>query len=212
MKIEVPKSAAQIYLDGFQELNRIKEPDVVDSISCLLGYDRSLVRRFTARSVEEVSSAIQECFNRKFTLVKTFDMGRTTFGFIPNLDDATYGECDDIRAFLSDIQSWHKAMAVMYRPVKFARGEKYLIEDYVPGKYDEVMKGAPMDVVMGAQVFFWNLTSDLLKHIPNYTKEEVMKERHGSGKSGADIITLYHLLGETGKQWKQLLEKTYTVV
>ena len=36
---------------------------------------------------------------------------------------------------------------------------------------------APLDVVMGAMVFFYNLTNALLKYMPNYLEEEAMKEQ-----------------------------------
>ena len=34
------------------------------------------------------------------------------------------------------------------------------------------MKNMPLDVVMGALVFFWNLKSELLKHILNYLQKQ----------------------------------------
>jgi hypothetical protein len=49
----------------------------------------------------------------------------------------------------------HKAMAVLFRPIKKKQGTKYLIEDYEGShKYSELMKEIPLDVVMGAMVFF----------------------------------------------------------
>ena len=34
------------------------------------------------------------------------------------------------------------------------------------------MKNMPLDVVLGALVFFWNLKSELLKHILNYLQNQ----------------------------------------
>jgi hypothetical protein len=72
----------------------------------------------------------------------------------------------------------HKAMAVLYRPIKQKVGDKYIIEDYEGShKYSEVMKDMPLDIVMGAMVFFYNLTNVLLKSMPSFLKKEAEKEQ-----------------------------------
>jgi hypothetical protein len=72
----------------------------------------------------------------------------------------------------------HKAMAVLFRPIKQKQGSKYLIEEYEGShKYSERMKNMPLDVVLGAMVFFWNLTSALLNCIPNYLDKEIKAEQ-----------------------------------
>ena len=134
MKIEVPGSTAHIYLEGFQELDKYEKPDKVQTISSLLGYDTAFIRTWKSRSVDQVYNIISELFSRKHGLVRRFKLGNVEFGFIPNLDDASYGEVDDIRNTISKIETWHKAMAVLYRPVVQSKGEKYMIEKYEPGK------------------------------------------------------------------------------
>ena len=72
----------------------------------------------------------------------------------------------------------HKAMAVLFRPIKQKQRDKYLIEDYEGShKYSESMKEMPLDVVMGAMVFFYNLTNVLLKSIPSYLEKEARRNR-----------------------------------
>ena len=38
--------------------------------------------------------------------------------------------------------------------------------------YSELMKLTPLNVVLGAQVFFYNLGSELLKALPNYLERQ----------------------------------------
>jgi hypothetical protein len=65
-------------------------------------------------------------------------------------------------------------MAVLYRPVTQRAGKRYDIEPYESAtKYCDLMKEAPMDVVMGAIVFFWTLGSELLVHTLNYLEKEM---------------------------------------
>ena len=64
-------------------------------------------------------------------------------------------------------------MAVLYRPIKQKHGSKYLIEEYEGShKYSETLKNMPLDVVLGAMVFFWNLTNALLNYIPSYLENQ----------------------------------------
>ena len=213
MKVKVPKTAAQIELQGYQELMNIEEPDPIQTISCLMGYDTSFIRRWEARSVDTVFKALTDCFKREFNLVRTFTLKGKKYGFIPNLDGASYGEVEDIRNNISDVQDWHKAMAIMYRPIVVEKGERYTIEDYTAEEDSEIMKLAPLDVAIGAQVFFYDLTNDLLKHIPNLTLEEQeILNTHGLGLSGEDITRCVRLVGEIGEKWRKQQSKTFTPV
>jgi hypothetical protein len=102
--------------------------------------------------------------NEKPSLTPTFTMGDTKYGFIPELDNITYGEFVDLDGYLQDVQDLHKAMAVLYRPITSEVKHRYLIEPYEgAGKYSEQMKQAPMNVAMGATLFFWHLGNELLQ-------------------------------------------------
>ena len=92
-----------------------------------------------------------------------------SFGMIPSLDEMTFGEYVDLENFMSDWDNMHKAMAVLYRPITFNKNGKYLIEDYDGSdKYWEVMKDAPVNVALGAMVFFYRLGKKLSKYTMDY--------------------------------------------
>src|SRR5210317_128809 len=152
MKVAVPQSAEHIPLCAFQELSRIENPEPLDVVATLCELPKSTVRNFKARSVDEIASALSSGFEKKFGLTRTFKMDGVTYGFIPNLDDATYGEVNDIQNYLSKVETWHVAMGVLYRPIigRIVKG-KYVIEQYVPGRYSEAMRRCPLSVAMGAQ-------------------------------------------------------------
>ena len=110
----------------------------------------------------------------------------------------------------------HKAMAVLFRPIKQKQTHKYLIEDYEGShKYSEVMKDMPLDVVLGSMVFFYNLTSELLNYIPSYLQEQAMKEQTKGviSKGSGEVIQSYtHLLKQTSQDLKKLQNFRYTSV
>lgn len=176
MKIEVPNSLDQIPVKAYQELVKIEDPTEQDTVAVLLGIDREVLRNLKSSSVDKLSEHLKSLFKRQHNLKRHFELDGRPFGFIPSLDDATYGEIDDIEDNINDYETWHKAMAVMYRPVIKGPNKKkeYLIEEYIPGRYDELMKDAPLSAALGCHVFFWTLINELSNCILNYMEEEAL--------------------------------------
>lgn len=130
-------------------------------------------------------------------------MGGVEFGFIPNLDDMTFGEYTDLDTYITDWEQMHKAMAVLYRPIKKkGLNDTYEIEKYNGSiTYSDVMKHAPLDVVFGANVFFYNLGNELLKSTMNYLENnkevQTILHQHNLDNGGDGIVQSMLLLKET---------------
>ena len=123
------------------------------------------------KDVEEITTHLDNLFKEKSEFKALFKLGEDEFGVIPKLDDMTFGEYIDLDTYLTDWQQMDLAMSVLYRPVVYKRKGKYIIEDYVSSdKYD--LSEMPLDVVMGALIFFCNLKTELLSHIMNYLKTQ----------------------------------------
>jgi hypothetical protein len=95
----------------------------------------------------------------------------------------------------------HKAMAVLYRPIKDTLKDKYIIEDYKGSEDSEKYKQMPLDIVMGSILFFYNLKNELLKTILKSLNQEVMKgmtiqQREDLLGSGAGIARYINWLEE----------------
>jgi hypothetical protein len=96
----------------------------------------------------------------------------------------------------------HKAMAVLFRPItKKGLNNTYEIEKYNGSiTYSDVMKHAPLDVVFGANVFFYNLGNELLKSTMNYlennTQMQTILQQHNSENDGVGIVQSMDLLKE----------------
>ena len=129
-------------------------------------------------------------------------MGGVEFGFIPNLDEMSTGEYMDLDTYITDWDTMHNAMAVLYRPITNKLGNKYKIEEYKGSiTYADVMKHAPLDVVLGAMVFFYTLGNDLLKSTISYLEgnQEVQNilTKHNLENVGDGIQVSMLLLKET---------------
>jgi hypothetical protein len=138
-----------------------------------------------------------------------------SFGMIPALDEMTFGEYVDLESFISDWSNMHKAMAVLYRPITFNKNEKYLIEDYDGSdKYWEVMKDAPVNVALGAMVFFYRLGKKLSKYTMDYLQHQQTLQDSKSDKdlekSGDGINQFMLLLEERYQELMKLQRFHYT--
>lgn len=200
IEIELPTTLNEVKLGSYQKFIKIEEPTEIEVIQHLLALEKQTVLNIKASSVDLLSNSLTELFKEEHTFVDRFILNGVTYGFIPKLDDITYGENKDLTTYLN-WGSMHKAMAVMYRPIKQSLNGKYIIEDYKgSGKYSEIMLEAPLGVVFGAMVFFWRLTNELLKAIPNYLEVQMeMEQTQGqiSAENGEVIQKSIRLLKET---------------
>lgn len=181
IKLNIPESLSEITLGQYQEWLRITEGKQLNSffqqkmieIFCKSRLIDTL--RMKAKDINEITLGLNKIFEAKPTLKTLCEINDKEFGFIPKLDDMSFGEYIDLDTYLADWKNMHLAMGVLFRPVKFKKNNEYIIEKYeTASKYD--MKQMPLDVVMGSLVFFWNLKTELLKHIANYlSKQEVVK-------------------------------------
>jgi len=207
MEIQVPTDLSEITLGQYQEYIALESPTEVDTISIFMNIDRSAVKTIKATSMDSLVEDINKLFKTEQRFLNRFKISGKEFGFIPKLDDITYGENKDISSYMK-WDTMHKAMAVMYRPIILKQRRKYLIEDYEGShKYSEIMKSAPMDVVMGAMLFFSNLTNDLLNYIPNFL--ELEENKLLLENSGVDIQKFTHLLKGTLQDLKALQNSPY---
>ena len=106
----------------------------------------------------------------------------------------------------------HKAMSVLYRPIKYKKGHKYNIEPY--NGMNERLKQMPLDVVFSAMVFFYNLNNELIQTILNYLQKETSKlttqQRERLEASGVGINQSMELLKEMLPSLMRLPNSTYT--
>tara|TARA_R110002050_G_scaffold105283_1_gene214934 strand:+ start:347 stop:994 length:648 start_codon:yes stop_codon:yes gene_type:complete len=199
--ISVPISLKYIKLGNYQKFLQIENPSTEDLIKCLLEVSSPDLARMKATDVDHIAAELNELFEVDHQFVNQFELYGKRFGFIPKLDDITYGENKDITNYINDWGNMHKAMAVLFRPIEKKLSNQYIIEDYEGSHvYSDVMKDMPLSVVLGSMVFFYNLTNELLNYIPNYLEKQISKEQmievdlQGSGEV---ILNSIRLLKET---------------
>tara|TARA_R100001510_G_scaffold55371_1_gene59219 strand:- start:351 stop:1022 length:672 start_codon:yes stop_codon:yes gene_type:complete len=177
-KLLVPENLSEITLGQYQKFLKISEENK-DSIflqqkmiEIFCNVELKKVLNIKYSSINKITKHLNNLFEQKPSFIPTFKKGDFEFGFIPKLDDMTFGEYVDLDTTIADWQTIHKAMGVLYRPLKLKQKNKYLIEPYE--NYDKYeMKQMPLDIVLGSLVFFWSLSKELMIHIPSFFKVEV---------------------------------------
>jgi len=181
LKINVPNDLGEIKLSDYVKYLKVLEVNEDDANSEVFVHQKVLeifcgvplidAVEYRMSDVRKVVAIITNTLNKQPDLVRTFKLGDTEFGFIPKLDDMTFGEYVDLDSNLGNWDNMYKAMAVLYRPIKQKVGDKYIIEDYKGDLYYDAMIHTPMDAVISSMVFFYNLGKELSVAMMKYLEE-----------------------------------------
>lgn len=202
VEINVPDSLSEIRLEQYQRFVKLYDGEVTEEFMALkmlevfCGVKLSDAYNLRFKDVDAVVNILTETLNSKPQLVKTFRMDGVEYGFIPNLDDMSFGEYIDLDTYIGDWQNIHRAMAVLYRPIKSRHGERYNIVSYEVIDA-ETMRQMPLDAVISSVLFFYRLGIDLSKAMTNYldqSEETRLVQYLSSDKSGVGINHYTHYL------------------
>ena len=184
VQINVPSTLNEIPLKHYQDFLKVQRDSTDEEfvaqkmVEIFCGIRLIEVAKIKLTSLNELIAHFTQLFNQVPKFTPKFMIGDIEFGFIPELEEITFGEYVDLDSHLQSWDKFHKAMAVLYRPIKTRKGDKYEIAEYNPNKdMEELMQYAPLDVCIAASVFFWTLESDLLQATLNYLETEMKKEK-----------------------------------
>ena len=216
LEINIPTNLSEIPLKSYQEFLRVQADSNDEEfiaqkmIEIFCGIELKDIVKMKLTSLNELIAHFTKLFSEKPKFQNKFKIQTNDreieFGFIPELEAITFGEYIDLENHLTKWTDYHKAMAVMYRPIIQRQKDKYDILPYEPNlDFQELMKFAPLDIVLASSVFFWSLENELLTATLNYLEKEVMKDRNLSAtlakqlslQNNGDGINQYmHLLKE----------------
>lgn len=188
ISINVPDNLSEITLDQYMQFNKIVDTNKDDpnaerflqlkmlEVFCGLPYADAIKYKYT--DVVDITNHLSALLSQKPELVRTFKMGGKEFGFVPKIDDLTFDEYTTIDSNIGDLNTMHIAMAVLYRPIKVGNLKTgYELEEYEIRKYWDAMRQMPLDAMLSAVVFFYELGKELLRVTRSYL-EEMMKDRN----------------------------------
>ena len=182
IEVQIPSHLSEITLDQYRRYMKVLQDNPEGDnrerfvtlkaleIFCNVPYKTAM--QLKVIDVNRAVDKISRLLNSQPDLVQTMTMGDTEFGFIPKLDDMSFGEFIDLDNSIGNWDKMHEAMAVLYRPIKKKIGKLYTIQDYKGDTWHDVMKHTPMDAVLGSILFFYHLGIDLSKLMTNYIQDQ----------------------------------------
>ena len=189
LEINIPTSLQEIPLQSYQKFVKLatdsNDEEFVSQkmVEIFCGLQLKDVLKINYADVIELVESFDKLFKQKTPFVERFKVNDIEFGFIPDLENISYGEYIDIDKYIHDLETYHKAMAVLYRPIVKKLGNKYEIEPYQGSHvYSELMKLAPVNIALGCKVFFYNLKRELLRASLLYSENQ-LKVLTSSAKS-----------------------------
>lgn len=206
MKIDitVPDKLSEITLGQYQKFLKIQNENTDERflsskmIEIFCELKLTDVMKLKLADVNAICAILSDMFNEKPALKKTFFMDGVEYGFIPNLEDISFGEYIDLDNYLTDWEFMDRAMGVLYRPIKNRYGERYSIEEYT-AKETGYMKAMPLDAALSAVLFFYHLGIDLSMTMMNYLEhkeETALQQFLNLEQSGVGTRQFTHSLKE----------------
>jgi hypothetical protein len=178
LHLQIPDTIKDITLRQYMEFDKINIQDNKDTtflmqktIEIFCKVDLNLTLQIKFNDLRDITNHIYKLLEQPTDLITVFKIDGLEYGFIPKLDDITLGEYIDLDTYLGSWKNMHKAMSILYRPVEYKKGDRYLIEDYKGTDNAEKMLDVSLDVPLGAMVFFWNLRNELLSLSLNYSQK-----------------------------------------
>ncbi len=172
LQLEIPVDLSSITLRQYQDYLKIydkwdKEDEIYiksKMLQVFCGLKPEDTLKVPLASFDNTIQHLLDCLNADTPFIRKFSMkgkdkdgndAELEFGFIPKLDEISFGEFIDLEKYMSDWQTMHKAMAVLFRPIIHSKKEFYRIDDYGgSARYSDVMLDMPVSVAIGATVFF----------------------------------------------------------
>jgi hypothetical protein len=195
---EISLSKYQTYLKEFENSKSQKNKETylalkIIEIFCEVSEEKA--KLISQDDATKVVNIILGLLNQEPKLVQGFQMEGITFGWVPRLDDLSFGEFLDLNNNIDNFDNIVTAMGVLYRPVtEYTKEGKYRVEKYQGDKYHEVLKDMPMSAVLGATVFFWNLGMDLVTSTHKSLEAQLNKmssaQRANLPKNGDGLVHL----------------------
>ena len=190
-RLNIPNKLSEITLRKYQKFVKLNVEDADErflqikmiEIFCEISHEKVLKIKFS--DADRVTAILGDMFLQKPKLVTKFKLNGVEYGFIPELDEISFGEYIDLDTYLGDWENIHTAMNVLYRPIESEKGERYVIKDYNVDTKDNLLD-MPLDAVISSVFFFLSFRERLVNSYESLFNEGV-KESTTSLSSGFNL-------------------------
>ena len=171
--IKLPESARELTVEQYQKFLKVEGDETFMTLKALelfANIPLKVAYAMKADDILDISQHILSIVGGNHPLVRRLSFRGQEYGFVPNLEEMSFGEYIDLDTYLSDMDMLHKTVGVLYRPITNAKGEYYEIEPYTG---TDGYSDFPLDVALGATLFFYRLSNKLLKDTQTSSEQEM---------------------------------------
>jgi hypothetical protein len=185
MKLEltIPTTLDEIPLMHYQKFMEVSKNSTDDEfvaqkmIQIFCGIELNEVVKISFNDMVDLVNHFNKLFSEIPKLKPTFKIKDLELGIIPNFDKITWEEYIELEAQFKEFDTFHKAMAVLYRPViEKNKHNQYLIAPFNNvEEFGDLMKYTPLSIALSSHLFFWNLEKELLAATISYLETMIQK-------------------------------------
>ena len=172
----IPNKLSEISLKQYQKFLKVQENYDNDyliqckMIEIFCNLEPEMVLRLKVGEADKITKILNSIFKEETKLIRRFKLDGIEYGLIPDFDDMSLGEYIDLDTHIGNWDNILIAMNVLFRPIDKKIGEKYTIKEYDITSNEKLNK-MPVDIVLGAVFFLYNLGLDLSKTMIIYLEE-----------------------------------------
>ena len=174
VKVILPENARELTIEQYQKFLKVEGDQTFTLLKALEIFAHiplKVAHAMRADDVLAIANDILTMVSVEHPLTRRLSFRGQDYGFVPNLEEMSFGEYIDLDTYLADMQMLHKTVGVLYRPITKEKGDLYEVEPY---NGTDGYSDFPLDVALGATLFFYRLSNKLLKS--TQTSLEVPKE------------------------------------
>ena len=172
VKVILPESARELTIEQYQKFLKVEGDETFTMLKALeifANIPLKVAYAMKADDIMDIGNSIFTMIGAKHPLTRRVTFRGREYGFVPNLEEMSFGEYIDLDTYLSDMDMLHKTIGVLYRPITKEKGDLYDVEQY---NGTDGYSDFPLDVALGATLFFYRLSNKLLKSTPTSTQGE----------------------------------------
>ena len=198
--VKLPTKWSEVTVAQYQKLWKVYESEteayqaVRRSIELLGGLEHGALEQARWQDIESAHATLSwlmsdpDALTMKMPLQNTVNLNGVRYGFIPNWSMVTVGEFADLETHTQAgmFDRMEKVLSILYRPIYLEKGDSYEIELYtVSPDRQKAMLEMPMDVAIGAVLFFCNIEKALVINMEAYlANPKKILNLHRSIRSG----------------------------
>jgi hypothetical protein len=172
VKVTLPESARELTIEQYQKFLKVQGDDTFTMLKALeifANIPLKVAYAMKADDIMDIGNSIFTMIGAKHSLTRRVTFRGREYGFVPNLEEMSFGEYIDLDTYLADMDMLHKTIGVLYRPITKEKGDLYEVEPY---NGTDGYSDFPLDVALGATLFFYRLSNKLLKSTPTSSEVE----------------------------------------